>query len=160
MRTEGGTYSIFQRFLKRYDLHGKGIHFQALRQTFSNSLFTNGTGEQIIEDIMGHASISTTKKHYKTLQKFDSVQEAAQQFNALYQPKNKKYKAGKNVTFAPEGYITEKETIQKVSPVSKEKFKKEKSREDELVELLGDLKVTEPNLFKRLKEIVIERNSY
>lgn len=156
LRTEGGTYSIFQRFLKRYDLHGKGIHFQALRQTFSNSLFANGAGEQIIEDIMGHASISTTKKHYKTLQKFDSAQEAAQQFNALYQPKNKKYKAGKNVTFAPEGYMTEKEAIQKVSPVSKEKLQKEKSREDELVELLGYLKETEPILFKRLKEMVSE----
>ena len=156
LRTEGGTYTIFQRFLKRYNLHGKGIHFQALRQTFSNSLFANGAGEQIIEDIMGHASISTTKKHYKTLQKFDSVQEAARQFNALYQPKNKKYKAGKNVTFAPEGYITEEEAIQKVSPNLPKKTKDKKNKEEELVQFLGDLKEIDPKLFKRLKEIVSE----
>ena len=156
IRTEGGTYSIFQRFLKRYNLHGKGIHFQALRQTFSNSLFANGAGEQIIEDIMGHASITTTKKHYKTLQKFDSVQEAAQQFNALYQPKNKKYKAGKNVTFAPEGYVNEEDAIQSISSAVKARPLKVKSKEDELQYLVSELKEKEPNLFKRLKEIVSE----
>ena len=156
IRTEGGTYSIFQRFLKRYDLHGKGIHFQALRQTFSNSLFANGAAEQIIQDIMGHASISTTKKHYKTLQKFDSVQEAAQQFNALYEPQDKKYKAGKNVTFAPEGYVSEEQAIQNIAPAVKEKAQEDKADADKLVELLGNLKTKDPELFKRLKEIVSE----
>ena len=76
--------------------------------------------------------------------------------NALYQPKNKKYKAGKNVTFAPEGYITEEEAIQKVSPNLPKKTKDKKNKEEELVQLLGDLKETDPKLFKRLKEIVSE----
>lgn len=33
-RTEGGTRKTFQRFLKRHNLDGKGIHFHALRQPF------------------------------------------------------------------------------------------------------------------------------
>ena len=105
---------------------------------------------------MGHASISTTKKHYKTLQKFDSVQEAAQQFNALYEPKDKKYKAGKNVTFAPEGYVSEEQAIQNIAPAVKEKAQEDKADADKLVELLGNLKTKDPELFKRLKEIVSE----
>ena len=90
------------------------------------------------------------------MQKFDSVQEAAKPFNALYEPKDKKYKAGKNVTFAPEGYVSEGQAIQKISPGVKEKVQKSKSETEELVELLGNLKTKEPELFKKLKEIVSE----
>ncbi len=123
-RTEGGTRKTFQRFLKRHNLDGKGIHFHALRQTFSNSLFAQNAGDQLITDLMGHADISSTKGHYKSLQKFDSVQEAAKKFNELYKPKNTKYCSNKDCTFVPEGYVTENDSIRQVAKKKTSRSKK------------------------------------
>lgn len=110
MRSEDGTEKIFQRFLKRNGLAHQGIHFHSLRQSLSNTLFATETDETVITDIMGHANISTTKKHYKSLEKFDSVQKAAKMLNELYKPKNEKYCATEEVTFAPDGYVSEIES--------------------------------------------------
>mgnify|MGYP002798816871 CR=1 FL=1 len=38
LRTYSGTKKMFERFLKRNGLAGKGIHFYELRHTFSNTL--------------------------------------------------------------------------------------------------------------------------
>lgn len=157
MRTEGGTYTIFRRFLVRHDLFQKGIHFHALRQTFSNSLFAEKSDEQLIEDIMGHADVSTTKKHYKSLQKFDSVQEAARHFNAIYRPKNEKYCAGEDVTFAPEGYMSEGEVIKitsKEAPIEAGASERKKS----LSEILGELKEEFPDLYRLLRNAIESEN--
>ena len=48
------------------------------------------------------------------------------------------------------------ETIQKVSPNLPKKTKAKQNKEEEFVQLLGELKETKPKLFKRLKEIVSE----
>ena len=65
------------------------------------------------------------------------------------------HKAEKNVPFSPERYMIE-ETIQKVSPNLPKKTKAKQNKEEEFVQLLGELKETEPKLFKRLKERVSE----
>ena len=112
LRSEWGTNSMFQRFLKRNDLTNKGIHFHALRQTTSNSLFEKlSYDEEAIKHTMGHAQISTTKRNYHTIGKFDSVQKVARIFNELYPPHNSKYKADETVTYSPKGYKTENEGI-------------------------------------------------
>ena len=65
------------------------------------------------------------------------------------------HKAEKNVPFSPERYMIE-ETIQKVSPNLPKKTKAKQNKEEEFVQLLGELKETKPKLFKRLKERVSE----
>lgn len=110
-RTEDGTETIFRRFLVRHHLDHQGIHFQALRQTFSNTLFATENDEDVITDVMGHTDISTTKKHYKSIEKFDSVQKVAKKLNELFKPKNDKYRADESVTYAPDGYLTELEAL-------------------------------------------------
>jgi len=111
LRSRWGTSTLLTRFLERNDLQHKGIHFHALRQTFSNSLFAGDSDDKLITDLMGHGKISTSRKHYNSIEKFDSVQKAARVFNAKYKPKNLAYCAGEEVTFVPDGYITEQESI-------------------------------------------------
>ncbi len=142
-RTEGGTRKTFQRFLKRHNLDGKDIHFHALRQTFSNSLFAQNAGDQLITDLMGHADISTTKGHYKSLLKFDSVQEAAKKFNELYKPKDTKYCAQENCTFVPEGYVTENDSIRQVA-------KKDEPKQESPLDVLTRLKTEFPEVYAAL----------
>ncbi len=84
------------------------------------------------------------------MQKIDSVQETAQQFNALYEPKDKKYKAGKNITFAPDGYMTEEEVIRMVAKKNKQKVEEVK----DLAQIFSDLKEVEPDLYEKIKEIL------
>lgn len=148
-RTEGGTTATFKRFLKRHNLDGKGIHFHALRQTFSNSLFAQNTTDQIITDLMGHTDISTTKEHYKSLQKFDSVREAARKFNELYKPKNPKYCAGQNCQFTPEGYVTENDAIQEIA----QQTILNETKVDSLVEIISKLKTDFPEIYADLTKI-------
>lgn len=149
-RTEGGTAKIFKRFLKRYNLDSKGIHFHALRQTFSNSLFSQNATDQIITDLMGHADISTAKEHYKSLQKFDSVREAARKFNELYKPKNPKYCADQNCQYTPEGYVTENHAIQGVA----QRTNRDDNKEELLSEILNEIKNNFPKEYGILiKEI-------
>ena len=111
LRSRWGANTLLTRFLERNKLQHQGIHFHALRQTFSNSLFAEESDEKLITDLMGHKKISTTKEHYNSIEKFDSVQRAALMFNAKYRPKDLKYCADESVTFAPEGYIAEHESI-------------------------------------------------
>ena len=144
-RTEGGTRKTFKRFLKRHNLDGKGIHFHALRQTFSNSLFAQNANEQLITDLMGHADISTTKGHYKSLQKFDSVQEAARKFNELYKPKDPKYCADDSCQFTPEGYVTEAAAIQEVAQQTQEQ-----NGDESLVDILSKLQEKFPEVYAAL----------
>ena len=145
-RTEGGTRKTFKRFLKRHNLDGKGIHFHALRQTFSNSLFAQNANEQLITDLMGHADISTTKGHYKSLQKFDSVQEAARKFNEIYKPKNPKYCADQTCQFTPEGYVTENEAILEVA----QQTTQEQTSGESLVDILAKLQENFPEVYAAL----------
>jgi hypothetical protein len=121
LRSEDGTDTIFRRFLKRNGLENEGIHFHALRQTFSNAMFASDFDEQIIKDTIGHASISTTKLHYKSIEKFDSVKKAAQHLNAIYPPKNPQNRASEAVKFTPEGYISETDAISKVAQMHQPK---------------------------------------
>jgi integrase len=120
LRSEWGTNTIFKRFLKRNGLENEGIHFHALRQTFSNSMFATETDEQVIKDTIGHANISTTKKHYMSIEKFDSVKKVAQHLNALYPPKNLENRASDAIKFAPEDYITETEAIRSVAEMTQQ----------------------------------------
>lgn len=113
LRSRGGVNTIFHRFLDRHKLLNKGIHFHALRQTFSNALFADESGDKLITDLLGHKKISTSREYYNSIEKFDSVQKAARLFNAKYKPKNPKYRAGEDITFAPEGYMAEQETYKK-----------------------------------------------
>jgi uncharacterized protein YegP (UPF0339 family) len=66
---------------------------------------------------MGHGKITTSQEHYHSIDKFDSVQKAARTFNAKYKPKDSKYCAGENITFAPEGFISEQSTIDTIAAV-------------------------------------------
>ena len=112
MGTDFGTYKLFSNFLERHNLKQYKIHFHALRQTFSNSLFAQDTDDQLITDMMGHSDISTTRRHYNSIQKFDSAQKTGKRLNAIYKPSDPKFESGREVTFAPKGYITENEAIQ------------------------------------------------
>ena len=124
-RTEGGTRKTFQRFLKRHNLDGKGIHFHALRQTFPTRYSLK------------------TKGYYKSLQKFDSVREAAKKFNELYKPKNTKYCAQENCTFVSEGYVTENDSIRQVA-------KKNEPKQESPLDVLTRLKTEFPEVYAAL----------
>jgi integrase len=145
LRSRWGANTLLARFLERNNLQHQGIHFHALRQTFSNSLFAEESDDKLITDLMGHAKISTSKEHYNSIEKFDSVQRAALMFNARYKPKDLKYCADESVTFTPDGYITEQESITvkavEVS-VTKERIVQPAQSEQQkrpLVELLTEL---------------------
>lgn len=60
LRTYSGTKKMFDRFLKRNHLDGKGIHFYELRHTFSNTLFEQNTNPRVVQALMGHRKIETT----------------------------------------------------------------------------------------------------
>ena len=91
------------------------------------------------------------------MQKFDSVQEAARHFNAIYRPKNEKYCAGEDVTFAPEGYMSEGEVIKitsKEAPIEAGASERKKS----LSEILGELKEEFPDLYRLLRNAIESEN--
>lgn len=60
LRTYSGTKHMFDRFLKKNNLHNKGIHFYELRHTFSNTLFEQNTNPRVVQALMGHSKIETT----------------------------------------------------------------------------------------------------
>ena len=94
---------------------------------------------------MGYSNISTTKKHYNSIQKFDSVQLAARKFNELYPPKNKKYKVGKNVSFVPDDYITENDAV--------ETIKVENLEEEQMKKMIKLMKEKTPELYLMIKQV-------
>lgn len=152
IRSEWGTNSMFQQFLKKYNLNGKGIHFHAMRQTLSNTLFElMKNDEASIIQTMGHTSIDTTKKNYHTIGKFDSVQKVARSFNELYPPKNKIYKASELITFAPDGYKSEEEGVAFNAPII-QRPEKEDGKTDSEIDLLNLIK--EISLHPELKQVL------
>lgn len=154
LRSRGGTTTLLKRFLERHGLKDKGIHFHALRQTFSNSLFSEESDEKTITDILGHTKISTSQEHYHSIDKFDSVQKTARMFNAKFKPKDSKYCAEENTTFAPEGFIPEQASIDATKIVAAETPPKRPISEI-LEELASYPEFTE--LLKRMSQAKAER---
>jgi len=138
LRSRDGATTLFSRFLKRHNLQNKGIHFHALRQTFSNALFAEDSEEKVITDLLGHTKISTSKQHYNSIEKFDSVQKAARLFNEKFKPKDSKYCASESATFAPDGYLTEQDTPVLLNIVSTPSIAPNENN-NRLMELLGEL---------------------
>lgn len=105
LRTYSGTKHMFDRFLKRNNLNGKGIHFYELRHTFSNTLFEQNTNPRVVQALMGHRKIETTmiyntvrdnKYLERAIDVFDSRYETAGQAIEEHENKNKYYRPPKN----------------------------------------------------------------
>ena len=75
----------------------------------------------------------------------------AKQYNKIYKPKDKKYEAGEDVLFAPEGYVSEEEAIIRTA-----RKQKKEAKPKELGEVLKDLKTVSPELFEVLKNAMRE----
>lgn len=61
IRTYKGTYSIFERFLKKNNLWNKGIHFHGLRHTFATILKENKLSLYDIQALLRHSKATTTE---------------------------------------------------------------------------------------------------
>lgn len=83
LRTYSGTKHMFDRFLKRNNLDGKGIHLYALRHTFSNTLFEQNTNPRVVQALMGHRKIETTMI-YNTVRDNKYLKGAIGVFDSLY----------------------------------------------------------------------------
>ena len=83
LRTYSGTKKMFERFLKRNGLAGKGIHFYELRHTFSNTLFEQNTNPRLIQMLMGHRKIETTMI-YNTVRNNSYLKNAVGVFDERY----------------------------------------------------------------------------
>jgi len=83
LRTYSGTKKMFERFLKRNGLAGKGIHFYELRHTFSNTLFEQNTNPRLIQMLMGHRKIETTMI-YNTVRNNSYLKDAIGVFDDRY----------------------------------------------------------------------------
>ena len=79
------------------------------------------------------------------------MQSVAKQYNKIYKPKDKKYEAGEDVLFAPEGYVSEEEAIIRTA-----RKQKKEAKPKELGEVLKDLKTVSPELFEVLKNAMRE----
>ncbi len=156
VRSEWGTNTMFQKFKKKHNLDGKGIHFHAMRQTLSNTLFElMKNDEASIIKTMGHTKIDTTKRNYHTLGKFDSVQKVARSFNELYPPKNSENRASQNITFAPEGYLSEERGIDLNNPIAQNQRKscKEDDTALDLQTFIKEISLN-PELVKQLQNLL------
>lgn len=60
--TKAMIYDVFDTIRKRANIHSITIH--GIRRWFASSLDRKGVDSNIIQDILGHESFSTTKKHY------------------------------------------------------------------------------------------------
>lgn len=83
LRTYSGTKKMFERFLKRNGLAGKGIHFYELRHTFSNTLFEQNTNPRLIQMLMGHRKVETTMI-YNTVRNNSYLKNAVGVFDERY----------------------------------------------------------------------------
>lgn len=96
---------MFDRFLKRNNLDGKGIHFYELRHTFSNTLFEQNTNPRVVQALMGHRKIETTMI-YNTVRDNKYLESAIGVFDSRYETageaveepadKHKYYRPSKN----------------------------------------------------------------
>lgn len=84
LRTYSGTKHMFDRFLKRNNLDGKGIHFYELRHTFSNTLFEQNTNPRVVQALMGHRKIETTMI-YNTVRDNKYLESAIGVFDSRYE---------------------------------------------------------------------------
>jgi len=83
LRSYSGTKHMFDRFLKRNNLDGKGIHFYELRHTFSNTLFEQNTNPRVVQALMGHRKIETTMI-YNTVHDNKYLKSAIEVFDSRY----------------------------------------------------------------------------
>ncbi|MCM1009075.1 MAG: site-specific integrase [Ruminococcus flavefaciens] len=88
LRTYSGTKHMFDRFLKRNKLDGKGIHFYELRHTFSNTLFEQNTNPRVVQALMGHRKIETTMI-YNTVRDNKYLEGAIGVFDSRYETARK-----------------------------------------------------------------------
>ena len=107
MRSYSGTKHMFDRFLKKHGLANKGIHFYALRHTFSNILFEQNTNPRIVQSLMGHCKIETTMIYTTVWDNkylegavgiFDSRYETAAEAVGESEERKKYYKPPKNTS--------------------------------------------------------------
>lgn len=84
LRSYSGTKHMFDRFLKRNNLDGKGIHFYELRHTFSNTLFEQNTNPRVVQALMGHRKIETTMI-YNTVRDNKYLEGAIGVFDSRYE---------------------------------------------------------------------------
>ena len=75
LRTYSGCRIIFDRFKRRNGLTKYGIHFHALRHTFSNMLFELNENPKVIQQLLGHKDVKTTIGIYNSVNS-DYVQQA------------------------------------------------------------------------------------
>ncbi|MDE5721844.1 MAG: tyrosine-type recombinase/integrase [Clostridia bacterium] len=103
LRSYSGTKHMFDRFLKKNNLHKKGIHFYELRHTFSNTLFEQNTNPRVVQALMGHRKIETTMI-YNTVRDNKYLESAIGIFDSRYdtalqavdEPKHKYHGSSKN----------------------------------------------------------------
>jgi integrase len=100
-RTYSGTRMIMNRFLKRYNLEGYGIHFHTLRHTYSNMLFEMGENPKVIQMLLGHKDVKTTITTYNSVDK-SYYRQATDKLNGLFnKKKNEDYNILKEKPDAP-----------------------------------------------------------
>ncbi len=75
LRTYYGTKSIFDRFNKEHGFDKVGMHFHALRKTFSTIMFEQNVNPKITQALLGHKEVTTTIRNYNSVDKtyFDKV---------------------------------------------------------------------------------------
>ncbi|MGE4549340.1 MAG: tyrosine-type recombinase/integrase, partial [Intestinibacillus sp.] len=64
LRTYTGFRSSYYHFLDRHQLDRSRFHFHALRHTFATMLLEGGIQPKIAQEILGHASVTTTLNIY------------------------------------------------------------------------------------------------
>ncbi len=69
IRAYSGIRSIFDRFLKKYDLKQYKIHLHSLRHTYSNMLFEAEQNPKLIQSLLGHRDVKTTLSVYNSIDK-------------------------------------------------------------------------------------------
>ncbi len=69
VRTYYGTKTIFDRFNRANGFDEFGMHFHALRQTFSTIMFEQNVNPKITQALLGHKEVTTTIKNYNSVDK-------------------------------------------------------------------------------------------
>lgn len=67
LRTYTGTKAIFERLMRQSGLAPYGIHFHALRHTYSSMLFESRENPKVIQMLLGHKDVTTTIRTYNSV---------------------------------------------------------------------------------------------